>query len=81
MEQIWQVQHSSVESWEGDMEWLGPVGEDRVQPVVRPRESSGHRGDGVRVTAEVDRRAYRVFEAGGGAQGPDGGAQAGPPSM
>ncbi|GHD35910.1 hypothetical protein GCM10010313_83620 [Streptomyces violarus] len=37
VEQICQVQRASVEAWEGDMEWLGPVGGDRVQPVVRPR--------------------------------------------
>ena len=66
VEQILQAQHSSVESWEGDMERLGPVSGDCIQPVVRPREASGHRGDGVRVTVEVDRRTYRVFEGGGG---------------
>jgi hypothetical protein len=71
VEQICQVQHPSVESWEGDMERLGPAGGDGIQPVVRPRKASGHRGDGIRVTAEVDRRAYRFFEAGSGAQGPD----------
>lgn len=75
MERVGQVQHSPVESWEGDTERLGPVGGDRVQSVIRPCEASGHRGDGVSVTAQGDRRAYRVFEAIGGAQGPDGGAQ------
>ncbi len=67
VEQIGQVQHPSVESREGDMERLGPAGGDGIQPVEGPREASGHRSDGVRVAAEVDRRAYRVLEAGGGA--------------
>lgn len=42
------------------MERLGPVGGDCIQPAMRPREAPGHRGDRVRVTAEVDRRAVTV---------------------
>lgn len=42
------------------MERLGPVGGDCVQPAIRPREALGHRADRVRVTAEVDRRAFTV---------------------
>lgn len=49
MEQICQAQYASVEAREGDMERLGPVDGDRVQPVARSREGSGHRGEGVDV--------------------------------
>lgn len=62
MWQICQVQHPCVEAGEADA-----AGGNCPQPVVRLREASGHRDDGVRVTAEAGRRAYRVLEAGGAA--------------
>lgn len=60
------------------MKRLGPAARDRLQPVARAGETAGHRGDGVGVTAEVDRGAHRLLVASGGAQRPDGGAQTGP---
>ncbi|GHE85880.1 hypothetical protein GCM10014715_47770 [Streptomyces spiralis] len=55
IDQIDQTQHPPVEPWQGDVQGLGPPGRYRIQSVIRPRESPGHRGDRVCVTAEVDR--------------------------
>src|SRR5690554_7840751 len=41
-----------------------PVGRYRRQPVPRPGESPGHRGDGVSVAAHRQGPADRFFEAG-----------------
>ncbi|GAA2959784.1 hypothetical protein GCM10010446_51480 [Streptomyces enissocaesilis] len=77
-EQIRQTQHPATGSRQGDVQTLGPAGGNRVQSVVRAGETAGDRGDGFRVTAEVDRGADRVLVTGRRAQGPDGGAQARP---
>lgn len=62
IDQIGQTQHPSAEPWQGGMQAPSPASKDRIQSVVRTRETSGDRwGDGVCITADVNRLTNGVL--------------------